>query len=606
MSKFIPYHIHTTFSMLDGVCKPDKLAKRVKELGYTSCMITDHGNVSGCIKFHTEMKKKGIKPILGTEMYICNMDSEIKTEENRDRPHMVIAAKNKAGWQTLMTIVSESNKPKNFYYKPRLDLQKLATLCNKDFFVFSGHPGSVLHQYMHDMDKSKKCIAELKELFGDRNVIIELQRFNFVDPKETEENIREVEFLRKLAIETNTLAKACQDAHYINREDVIIQRIALCTNLRKTFKQINSDPNKPLGVFFDNDCFYLHGQDEMKELGYTDEELDMSDIDAQCEMYDIQNQPLLPKFADNEAETLRSFCVDGWKRRVRTSWDIKKYGDQVKTELEVFSKWNLNGYFLIVQDYINWAKRQGALVGPSRGSSCGSLVAYLTGITEVDPIKFDLSFERFFNESRCSPGNISLPDIDTDFPAEWRERVIEYLKLKYGPENVAQIATFGSLKGKAAIKEVLNVYDVCDFETANDITKNMPNEADIADELEEQQEDSIISWCLHNNPKIFGEYCKLEGDVLKGEYANYFKLAIELEGIYKSQGRHAAGVIVTDRPIAELAPMIYDGKTGEGIVAFDKKDAEKIGLVKLDILGLSTLDKLMGVNNLLRYGKVKV
>lgn len=603
MSKWVPFHLHTIYSILDGIVKPAKLAKKLKECGYTACMITDHGNVSGCIKFSSELKKVGVKAILGTELYIPEFDSTIKTEENKDRKHMVICCKNKTGWQKLMTIVSESNKPENFYYKPRLDLKKLAALCDKEFFVFTGHPGSILYKYMYDMDASKKCLAELKELFGETNVIIELQLFNM---KNQQENIKEVNFLRQLAHETNTRAKACQDVHYLNKEDVVLQRIALCSSLGMKMKTVAGLANKPMAGFFENECFYLPSPEEMAALGYTEEELDMSFVNDQCESFSIQNQPLLPKFAENEYEELVRLCREGWLKRVRTSWNIQEYGDRVKLELAVFKKWGLSGYFLIIQEIINWAKKEGALVGPGRGSSGGSLVAFLIGITEIDPIPYDLSFERFFNESRCSPGNISLPDVDTDFPAMFRDKVIEHAKLKYGPQNVAQISTFGSLKGKAAIKEVLSTFDVCDFETQNEITKDMPNEADIADELEEQKEESIINWCLNNNPKIFGSYCTIEDGVLKGEYSEYFELAIELEGIYKSQGRHAAGVIVTDRPIAELAPIIYDGKTGEGIVAFDKKDAEIIGLVKLDILGLSTLDRLMGVNNLLRFGKVKV
>lgn len=200
--------------------------------------------------------------------------------------------------------------------------------------------------------------------------------------------------------------------------------------------------------------------------------------------------------------------------------------------------------------------------------------------------------------------NISLPDIDTDFPANRREEVIEYIREKYGKDKVCQIATFGTLKGKAALKEVFRVCEVCDFETINLITKPMPNEADIADELEEQGEESIISWCLRNQPKMFKDYCYIEGEEFKGEYAKYFQIAIELEGIHKSQGKHAAGLIVSGEPLADIVPLIYDKKTGEAIVALDKKDAEKIGLVKFDILGLSCLDKLMSINNLLRTGKV--
>ena len=601
-NNIIPFHIHTINSLMDGICKPEKLAKRVKELGYTSCMVTDHGNVSGCIKFHVEIKKQGIKPILANEMYICHLDSHIKNDENRKLDHMLVCAKNKVGWQKLMQITSYSNHPDNFYYKPRLDLNKLEKECNKEFFVFTGHPGSILYNYINDYEAAKLCIEDLKKRFGNNNVIIELQLFKFTSLDEQKKNLEEVNFLRKLSKDTNTRAVACQDIHYINQEDAILQRIILSSNLGKTLEQINSMKEKPMAGFFDNDCFYLPSQEQMYDLGYTDEELDMSFIDKQCELYDIQNQPILPKFCENESELMLKLCGDGWKKKSLPTWDKQLYSNRVKMELEVFNEFGLNGYFLIVQDYINWAKNKGMFCSCGRGSSSGSLVSYLLNITEVDPIEYDLSFERFINKSRMTKENMALPDIDSDFPSDGRELVIEYIKEKYGKDNVAQIATFGCLKGKAAIKEVLRMYKVCDFETMNEITQDMPDEAAIADELEEQNEDSIINWCLRNDPKIFKDYCQLEDGKLIGQYAKYFEMAIELEGIYKSQGKHAAGIIVTDRPIYELAPVIYDNKNHNPIIALDKKDAEKIGLVKYDILGLSCLTKIKTILNLLEYG----
>lgn len=237
-------------------------------------------------------------------------------------------------------------------------------------------------------------------------------------------------------------------------------------------------------------------------------------------------------------------------------------------------------------------------------SSSGSLACYLLDITEIEPIENKLTFSRFINESRLSKDTSSLPDIDTDFPANRREDVIEYIKNKYGEEYVCQIATFSALKGKSALKEVLRVYEACDFDTANEITKKMPDEAEIADELEEQDEDSIIHWCLVNDQDMFKSYCRLTENGLEGDYAKYFQIAIDLEGSYKNYGKHAAGIIISNEKIGDIAPLFYDQKTGMPIVAFDKKGAEKIGLVKFDILGLSTLDVLMGINNLLRTGKL--
>lgn len=596
-SKVVVFHIHSSFSLLDGIIKSDKLAKRCKELGYSHVMITDHGNISGYIKFATAMKKEGIIPLLGTEFYLSYKDSNIQDSDNRKLFHMVVCSKDKESFNKLTKAISESNKKENYYYKPRLDHEKLANIIGDSCFVFSGHPGSYLWDFKTE-NEIISGIEYLKSLFGN-NLYLEIQRFI----KDPEVNSH-IDLLKSAGEKTNTKAIACIDAHYTNKEDVDLHRIVLCSNLHKTLPQINrmKPEDKPMGVFFEKDYFYVPSIEELKEFGHSDEELDMSCIINNIKTFDIQEQPKLPKFIDNEEEYFTQKCRDGFKEKRTVLWD-QKYVDRVKYELGVLTKAKLSGYFLIVADYINWAKKQGILVGPARGSSLGSLVCYLLNITSIDPIPYNLDFERFYNESRNTKDNISLPDIDTDFPANLRERVIEYIRSKYGKDKVCQIATFGTLKGKAALKEVFRVCEVCDFETINTITKPMPNEADIADELEEQGEESIISWCLRNQPKMFQDYCYIENDEFKGEYSQYFKLAIELEGIHKSQGKHAAGIIVASEKLSDISPLIYD-KSGEAIVALDKKDAEKIGLVKLDILGLSCLDKLMAINNLLKTGKI--
>lgn len=597
-NNFLVYHIHTSMSLLDGIIKPEKLAKRCKELGYSHVMISDHGNLSGFIKFANAMKKEGIIACLGTEMYLCHQDPTVQNADNRKLFHMVVCSKDKDSWIKLVKAVSESNRPENLYYKPRLNHEKLANIIGDSCFIFSGHPGSYLWDFK-TVSEIKEGINYLKGLFGN-NLCLELQRF-IRDP----EVDSHIDLLIQAGKETGTPAKACIDAHYTSKEDVEIHRIVLCSNLHKTLPQINrmKSEDKPMGVFFEKDYFYVPSIEEMKEFGHTDEELDMSDITSNIKSFDLQEKPRLPQFIDNEKEYFTEQCRSGFRNKKKVTWG-KDYVERVKYELDVLNNAELAGYFLIVADYINWAKNKGILVGPARGSSLGSLVCFLLNITSIDPIPHNLDFERFYNESRNTPGNISLPDIDTDFPANRREEVIEYIREKYGKDKVCQIATFGTLKGKAALKEVFRVCEVCDFETINLITKPMPNEADIADELEEQGEESIISWCLRNQPKMFQDYCYIEGEEFKGEYAKYFQIAIELEGIHKSQGKHAAGLIVSGEPLADIVPLIYDKKTGEAIVALDKKDAEKIGLVKFDILGLSCLDKLMSINNLLKTGKI--
>ena len=276
--------------------------------------------------------------------------------------------------------------------------------------------------------------------------------------------------------------------------------------------------------------------------------------------------------------------------------------DRIKYELQVIEEANLAGYFLIVQDYVNWAKNQGWLIGCGRGSAAGCLISYLLNITSIDPIKYELLFSRFYNRGRNTKDHISLPDIDIDFPITKRQYVIDYLRTKYGKDRVCQMATFGRLQGRGALKEVLRVNNVCDFETMNLITKNLPQEAEINDQMEESDETSIIRWTLQNEPQDLIDWCKMdeEGN-LSGEYAQFFEQAIRLEGTYKSQGKHAAGVIVAAEPLDKVCPMIRDKNSDEKIAGMNMGDLESMGHVKLDILGVVVLDKLMKTNDLLKF-----
>lgn len=356
---FIPNHIHTSIgSLLDGCCKIEKLSKKCKELGYTSCMITDHGNISGCIKFHSEMTKNGIKPIIGNEFYCSYQDSNIKTGENRDLFHTVVIAKNKESYFKLVKATSLSHHPDNFYYKPRLDLEKLSSIIGDSCFVFSGHPGS----YLWNCKTVEACvngIKYLKSLFGKDNIIVEIQRF--LQDKDVDEHIKILEEACKL---TNTRKIACADIHYLNKEDAETHRVLLCSNLRLTLPQINRMPDKPMSAFFNSEKFYLPALEELINWGHTEDELDFTFIDSQCEQYELKEYPRLPKFSQNETELIRNLCIDGWKRKSR-NWG-EEYKKQINYELEIFDKFNLNGYFLIVSDYIKWAKKR-MLCGPGRG-----------------------------------------------------------------------------------------------------------------------------------------------------------------------------------------------------------------------------------------------
>jgi DNA polymerase-3 subunit alpha len=334
------------------------------------------------------------------------------------------------------------------------------------------------------------------------------------------------------------------------------------------------------------------------------------EIVDKCENYDIIDGLNLPIFPfpseyNSEYEYLVQLCRDGWRKKISGKVNNEQvYLDRVKKELSVVESAGLQGYFLIVQDYINWAKNQGWLVGKSRGSSGGSLICYLLNITEIDPIKYGLIFERFYNEGRNTKDNKELPDIDTDFPKFKRDEVIKYIENKYGKDKVSHIVTYSELKGKSSIKTVLRAFNTCSNEEMNNITKNIPSKEDISDLLSDSGEDSILMWTLKNEPDILKEWVTIDKDnILYGDLSNMFNMAIQLEGTFIGTGKHASGIIISKNPLNECCPMMLD-KNGETLVSLDMSDSKKAGFVKFDILAVAVLDKLMGINSLLRYGRI--
>ena len=289
-------------------------------------------------------------------------------------------------------------------------------------------------------------------------------------------------------------------------------------------------------------------------------------------------------------------CRNGWRKLINGKIDKADqdvYRDRVLSELAVIEKAKLSGYFLIVQDYVNEFKNRGCLVGPGRGSGGGSLVCYLTGITMIDPIKYGLIFERFYNEGRNTEDHISLPDIDVDFPPSYREQVIDYLKLKYGQEKVCQMLTFGRLSGRSIIKEVLRVNELCSFDMMNKITDKLPSEAAISDLLGEMENPSVILWALENDRDSLVDYCWINEDgSLGGDYAKAFEQSMRMEGIFKTQGKHAAGVVIASEDLTKVCPMVKASRGSEQIAGMEMSDLEAIGCVKFDILGVSVLEKI--------------
>ena len=416
-----------------------------------------------------------------------------------------------------------------------------------------------------------------------------------------------------------TLDKNEPKSFYVNQEDAGLHRILLCSHMKTTLPKIqkqikNNDTKYPPEhkdkiPFFLNDTYYVKDKEESKDL---DTKL-LKSIYDNCEEYNILHSPILPKFdcprGLSQEEYLKELCRVGWKdllidqNKVSTEQSKNLYLERFKSEFEVIKNANLFGYFLIVYDIIKYVNEQGWMSGPGRGSVGGCLIAYLIGITQIDPVEYDLLFERFYNAGRNTDGNISLPDIDMDVPATKRDEVIMYLKNKYGHDKVSQMITFGRLQGKSAIKEVLRVNEACSFGEMNAISNGIPDEAKISDQLAEMEDDdrSIIKWALINNADTLSDFCKLSEDSnLEGNYAEYFKQAISIEGTFKSQGKHAAGIVISAEPLSKVCPMVKQKGSNEKIAGLEMSDLESLGHVKFDILGISLLDKLMLIKEMVR------
>ena len=602
---------------MDGLSKATQIADRCSKLGFNSCAITDHGTISGCVQFYKTMKDRGIKPILGCELYISSQDSHIKTKDNSKLTHFIVLAKNKKGWDQLIKLVSESNKPENFYHKPRLSLDRLAPFLDGNLIGFCGHLGSTLADILMNEPGSIKenganFISKMKDMFGDDNFFLEAQ---LMDKDNIPEQIELTSWIRELGKATDTKVICTPDAHYCERSDSVDQRILLCNNLKTTFIDINkkllNHEDVPMGCFFKSDNYHILSPEEMKEL-HTEEEIENTNyIDSLIENYEILNNPSLPKFeCPNNAspdEYLRELCRKGWKEKIANIIPKEQhqvYVDRIKNELDVLQGANLSSYFLIVQDIVDYVRRNDWLPGPGRGSSAGCLVSYLIGITSIDPIKHDLLFERFFNPARAS----SMPDIDVDVPINKRENIIAYIKEKYGANKVSQMITYNTMKGRGALKEVLRVYGNISFDEMNRITKAIPDEAKIADELQEMKEEtgeaSIIRWALENNVDKLKEWCYInEDNELSGPLAKRFEQAIRLEGTKSNQSKHAAGIVISVNDLSDVCPMIYDNKNDQLIAGMEMQDLESLGMIKFDILGIALLDKVMTISDLLRNGE---
>lgn len=646
---YFPLHVHSHYSLLDGLSKPSAIAKRCVAANLAGSAVTDHGNISGAVAFINAMKLRKLKPIIGCEMYICPNDPTIK-DGQRDYSHLLVLAKNKTGWQQLIKATSAANNPKHFYYKPRLDLKTLGAYTDGNIIGFSGHLGSDLSRCVfadissayncESEDEAKKCTdpdwvnkttrmaLQLQDIFGKGNFFIEVQ---LIDSTNLPAASLLAKGLRYVARKTGIPCIGTPDAHYASQEDALDQRILLCSNLDITMPDLNKTVKRgdiAMSAFFRSRNYHIPSYEEMIAAGNTEEELDNTlRIADACEEYSITGPAILPQFSCPDGLTseayLRKLCEIGWQQRWPKMQRViengkhteAEYRERLAHEMPILVGAGLEDYFLIVNDIISYAVKQGQITGSGRGSAAGSLVLYLLGVSHVDPIEYDLLFSRFYNAGRNTKDHRALPDVDMDFEKNSRGSIIAYIRQNFGHDRVAQMLTFSRLQGCGAIKEVLRARGACSFEEMNKITEFIPDEAEIADQLQVMKEAdkkaggdgeaSIIQWALENHPEQLKQWAYLDDQGnLQGPMGKFFEQAIRIEGTKKSQGKHASGIVISQSALADVCPMVYDSSTEEMICGMEMNDLEAMGHIKFDILGVAALDKIHGVLNLLRTGKL--
>lgn len=667
MAIWFPLHCHSHYSLLDGLSKPDQIAARLLECGYEGSALTDHGTISGvpaftkflgsicrgCRRPNKNTCRCGpgnyapakLKPIAGCEFYVCRDDATNKTPENGKLAHLCVLAKGQDGWRNLMRASSASYRPEHSYRKPRLSVEQIAAFGKGEFITFSGHLGSDLANVVFTDFKaaySARTYEEAKALvhpdwearvtaevrryqtaFGADNFYLEIQ---LVDAKNIPAALVVARILRHVGRKLGVRRLATADSHYCRREDAADQRVVLCTAFETTMPAVRGrmdrEEDVQLGAFFRSNNYHIPSPEEMRELhgDHPDELENTLEVAKRCSGIAISGKPLFPVFPHTGGLTqddyLKAQCRRGWDRLVKGRVPppkLPEYEQRLwQTEMPVIEGTDgfLAAYFNVKGDIVRYAREQlRSKTGLGRGSAAGCLISYLTGITRLDPIPFNLSFARFYNAGRNAPGRIALPDIDSDFRIRDREKVIDYIRNLYGHDKVAQMATFSRMQGRGAMKDVLRVHERCSFEQMNRITEFIPDEAEIADQLqlmmEETGEASIIRWALENTPDQLKEWAFLRDDgEIDGPLALDFAQAIRLEGTKRNMGKHASGIIICSETLADICPMVWDKGSGEMMVGVDMRDAEEMGLVKVDILGLRTLDCIADAEEIIRTGRV--
>ena len=591
---FVHLHVHSDYSLLDGACRIDRLTDRAVALGMPALALTDHGNLFGAIDFYNTAKSKGIKPLVGCELYLVETSRLEKhgrsDDDGKSIFHLGLLAKNLTGYQNLLKLVSDAHL-KGFYYKPRTDLDTLAKYA-PGLIGFTGCLASLVPQHLlHDReDEARKACARFVDIFGRENYFVEIQDHGIPEQRKI------IPGLLKLAEEFNLKVIATNDVHYVNSADSGPHDAMLCI---QTGAKIEDEKR----MKFSGHEFYLKSRAEMEKL-FIEVPESITNTQLVAEMCDLaipfpkgsERYPKFPLPVEVSAKTdragyLKDLCIAGLRRRYGLDYERpaahadpalgQTLVDRLDFELSIIGKTGFIDYFLVVWDFIDWARKHDIPVGPGRGSGAGCLVAYVLAITNLDPLRFKLLFERFLNPERVSP-----PDFDIDFCMRRRGEVIDYVREKYGKDCVANIITYGTLGAKMVIRDISRVHNLA-YADADRLAKMIPDELNIT--LEDALKKST----------------ELRDEVARNPVAKkIFDQARVLEGMVRNTGKHAAGIIITDRPLDEFVPLTLQEE--DVTVQFDMNAVGKLGLLKMDFLGLKTLTVIAdAVDNIRRTADPK-
>jgi DNA polymerase-3 subunit alpha len=587
MADFVHLHLHTLYSLLDGAIRIKDLLKTVRAKGMTSVAVTDHGNLFGAIDFYKKAREAGVKPILGLETYVAGDKGRTDRSERVGR-HLILLARNAEGWANLRTLSSRAFT-EGFYYDPRIDKQLLRDHSRGLVGLTACLAGEVPRLVRQgDMDGARRAAREYRDIFEPGSFFLEVQSNGMKDQIEVNAKLAELSESEGIPL------AATADAHYVDRKDARAHEVLMCIASGKTF----ADPKR---IHHETDGLFVAGPEEMAAAlpGYGEALANTARIAETCNVELELGKSFLPRFALPEGTTEDGYILklarQGLDRRFREiegkyPHDRDLYRQRLDMELSVIQRMGFSGYFLIVQDFINWAKQRGIPVGPGRGSGAGSIVAWSLRITDLDPLRWNLLFERFLN-----PERVSMPDFDVDFCQNKRDEVIQYVREKYGKDNVGQIITFGSLKARSVIRDVVRVMGL-PFSEGDRIAKLVPDPVqgktpplrELVFGGEKTPPEPRLEE-LYKKPSVLSQWVDARGAQHVVTSRDVLDIGIALEGLNRQAGLHAAGVVIADRPLWDYVPAYKDDKSDMLVSQFAKDEVEAAGLVKFDFLGLKTL-----------------